>query len=723
MRSMYKRKNLLRAFPAALVATVAFAFSFSASAQSFTLEQVMGSPFPSELTAAKEGSRIAWLFDARGERNIWVADGPDFVRSARQITHYTGDDGQPIASLRLTPDGKTVLYARGSELNEQGDSADPTHNVHQPKQQVWAKEVDSSDPPRLLGDMGCPEEDCEDIEISPDGKWAVWAAKKKLWIASIDGKQQARELAYIRMEAEQPRWSPDSRSIAFVSDRGDHSLIGVFDLGVESVRYLQPSVDKDNLPRWSPDGKSIAFVRVRGTEQKEPLIPIRPNPWSIWIADASTGKARELWHSGAALRDSLPELTESASFDFAEGRVIFASEQDGRNHLYSIPISSAPTSSATATLLTPGDFDVEDVTLSPDRKFLVYSSNQNDVDRRHLWRVPVDGSQRQQALTHGETIEWLPTITGDGKGILCLGSSATLPAMPYVIAPQGREVLAASALPKDFPSEQLVTPRQVIFKSEDGLTLHGQLFIPRNARASTRLPGLVFMHGGPNRQMVLGFHYMDYYHNAYAMNQFLASRGYVVLSVNYRLGIMYGRDFREAPNTIWRGAAEYKDVLAAGKYLQSLPDVAPEKIGLWGGSYGGFLTAMGLAENSDVFKAGIDFHGVHDWSVFLTQRPYFGNLALRPPDADAAIKLAWQSSPDSHLATWKSPVLLIQGDDDRNVPFEQTVDLAQRLRDHNIPFEQLVFPDEIHGFLLWKSWIAGYQAAADFFDRKLKEQR
>jgi dipeptidyl aminopeptidase/acylaminoacyl peptidase len=107
--------------------------------------------------------------------------------------------------------------------------------------------------------------------------------------------------------------------------------------------------------------------------------------------------------------------------------------------------------------------------------------------------------------------------------------------------------------------------------------------------------------------------------------------------------------------------------------------------------------------------------------VFLTQRPYFGNLALRPPDVDAALKLAWESSPDAYLDTWRSPVLLIQGDDDRNVPFEQTVDLVERLREHHVPFEQLVLPDEIHGFLMWATWIKVYDATADFFDRTLKE--
>ena len=695
-----------------------FGYAVLASAQSpFTVEQVMSSPFPSELVGATHGNRVAWVFNAKGVRNVWVADGPDFVHSARQVTHYSADDGQPIASLRLTPDGKTVVYALGSELNDAQESANPASFTKGASQQVFALEVDAKGKgagPRLLGEMGCPEEDCEDIRISPDGKWALWSAKKKLWLASLDGKQPAKELATVRGAAVQPKWSPDGKHVAFVSEREGHSLIAIYDFDGASIRYLAPSVDKDSMPRWSPDGKWIVFVRTAGDEQKLPLIPVRPEPWSLWIADATTGAGRLLWRSGEKLEDSLPELTEDISLNVAaDGRVVFASEKDGWNHLYSIASTGGE-----PTLLTPGDFDVEDVILSADKAWVIYSSNQDDVDRRHLWRAPVIGGKSPEALTTGETMEWSPVQTGDGKSIVCLGSTATSPAMPYVVTAQGRDMVAKQALPADFPSASLVTPKQVIFKSEDGITLHGQLFMPRSVQG--KVPALVFMHGGPIRQMMLGFHYMDYYHNAYAENQYLASRGYAVLSVNYRLGVMYGRAFREAPNTIWRGAAEYKDVVAAGRYLQQLPDVDRDKIGLWGGSYGGFLTAMGLARNSDLFKAGVDFHGVHDWSVFLTERPYFGNLALRPPDADAAVKLAWESSPNASISTWKSPVLLIHGDDDRNVPFSQTVDLVQRLRAQHVPFEQMILPDEIHGFLRWKDWVRAYTATGDFFDRTLK---
>ena len=706
MRSLIRFHVLLAVL---LVSTISFAQA------SFTLEQVLSSPFPTGLTAATHGNRIAWTFDAKGIRNVWVADGPDFSGTARPITRYKEDDGQPIVSVKLTPDGKTVLYVLGSELNGAQEVANPLSWARGAKQQVFAVDIDAkSAEPRSLGEVGCGDEGCEDIEISPDGKWALWSAKKKLWLASVDGKQQAKELAVVRGDSTSPRWSPDGKHIAFVSERGDHSFIAVYDFGGTSIRYLAPSVDKDSMPHWSPDGKQILFVRTPGDEHKLPLIPVVPEPWVLWVADATTGEGHLVWRSGNQLDDSLPEPFEDSALNFAaDGRIVFSSEQDGRNHLYWIAASGGK-----PTALTSGDFDVEEVSLSADKKSVIYSSNQDDVDRRHLWRVSLAGGAPQE-ITKGESIEWSPLETGDGKYVVCLGSTATSPAMPYQVTPTGQQMIAKQALPKDFPSADLVTPKQIIFQSEDGITLHGQLFLPRNP--SGKLPGLVFSHGGPRRQMLLGFHYMDYYHNAYANNQYLASRGYAVLSVNYRLGIMYGRAFREAANSIWRGAAEYKDVVAAGKYLQSLPDVDKDKIGLWGGSYGGFLTAMGLARNSDMFKAGVDFHGVHDWSVFLTERPYFGSVALKPPDGDAAVKLAWESSPDAYVSTWKSPVLLIHGDDDRNVPFSQTVDLVQRLRKQHVSFEQLIIPDDIHGFLRWRNFLRAYQATDDFFDRTLKQ--
>jgi acetyl esterase/lipase len=265
----------------------------------------------------------------------------------------------------------------------------------------------------------------------------------------------------------------------------------------------------------------------------------------------------------------------------------------------------------------------------------------------------------------------------------------------------------------------MAAPEPVVFRAADGMEIHAQLFRPPQAGAGVRHPAMVFFHGGSRRQMLLGFHHRDYYANAYAFNQALASHGYVVLAVNYRSGIGYGMAFREAVNYGATGASEFNDVIGAGLYLQSRPDVDPGRIGLWGGSYGGYLTALGLSRASDLFAAGVDLHGVHDWNVVIRNFVPDYEPEAHPEFAE----LAYASSPMASIDGWRSPVLLIHGDDDRNVPFSESVDLAEALAARDVEFEQLVFPDEVHGFLMHASWVGAYEAALDFLDRKLRDPR
>jgi dipeptidyl aminopeptidase/acylaminoacyl peptidase len=691
--------------------TVALALFIMAGAVaargSFTLEQVMSAPFPSELVASPTGGRVAWVFDACGLRNIWVAEpsGGGSYQS-RQLTRYTEDDGQDIGELAWTRDSRAIVYVRGGDFDTGGSYPNPASAPESVEQDIWVVSLDGG-APRKLAEGHSPV-------VSPQGDSVAYVFKDQVWRVRLVEGAKPEQLIHDKGKDSSLRWSPDGSQFAFVSRRGDHSFVVVFNVETKSLVYLDPSVDRDSAPVWSPDSRQIAFLRLPASRDDLIFLPKRTGPpWSIRVADAATGQGHEVWRAAAGRGSVFREIVaEHQVFWGAGDNLVFPWERDGWTHLYSVPAAGGA-----AKLLTPGEFEVEFVSLSPDRRQLIFASNQDDIDRRHLWREPVTGDHPTR-LTTGEGIDWSPVMMSDGVTVSLLHSDARRPARPAILGDAGEiRDLAPETLPGDFPAADLVTPQQVILPAADGLRVHAQLFLPKDEASGQRRPAVIFLHGGSRRQMLLGWHYMDYYHNAYALNQYLASRGYVVLSLNYRSGIGYGLDFREALEYGPSGASEFNDVQGAGLYLRQRADVDPSRIGLWGGSYGGYLTALGLARASDLFACGVDLHGVHDWNLeFQNWTPSYN-----PAERQDAARLAWESSPLASVKTWRSPVLLVQGDDDRNVPFTEMVRLVEALREQRVEFQQLVFPDEIHDFLRHRTWLAAYHAASDFFDRHLKK--
>ncbi len=673
----------------------------------FTIEQLLSAPFTSEIVASPSGARVAWVLDEQGARNLWVAEGPAFAR--RRVTSYRGDDGQEITGSAFTPDGATLVYVRGGAANRAGEIPNPTSDTTGVEQAVWAVPV-AGGPPRQIGTGG-------GAAVAPRGGLVGFVNRGQIWIGGVSGTPSATQAAKVRGSARSLAWSPDGTQLAFVSARGTHAFVGVLTVATGTLTWLQPSLDTDDAPAWSPDGTRLAFLRRPPARDRVIFVPEREGqPWSIHVADVAAGTSREVWRAAAG-RGSVfqpvefgPQLVWSA-----EHRLVFPWERDGWKHLYSVPAAGGE-----ATLLTPGAFEVDDVSYAPGAHTAVVSSNQGDIDRRHLWRVSTSGAAPPVALTPGHGLEWNPAVLADGVSVAYVAADARRPGQPALLeatgAPRG---FGADALPASFPAAALVEPQAVAITASDGLTIPGQIFRPATALApGEKRAALIFFHGGSRRQMLLGWNYRSYYHNAYAFNQYMASKGYVVLSVNYRSGTGYGLDFREALDYGASGASEYHDVVGAGLFLRAQADVDPTRIGLWGGSYGGYLTAMGLARASDLFAAGVDVHGVHDWNNAI--RNFMPNYnAERRPDV---ARLAAQSSPLAFVDGWRSPVLLIHGDDDRNVPFAESVDLVEQLRARKVHVEQLVFPDEVHGFLLNRSWIRAYTAAAEFLDRHLRRR-
>ena len=715
---------------------------------------------PMLLTSAARADRVAWKTYERGMRNVYTAAAP--LWKPVKLTAFNEDNGIEISNIMLSADGAVAVFVRGDVSPARDWMANPSHDPDGPERAIWAVRT-SGGPAWKVAVGGAPS-------LSPDGKAVLYVKDGQIYrapvtpgtaVSAMDKGAKAFITAWGRQS--NPRWSPNGKKIAFVSDRENHAFIAIYDVAKRNLSYIDPSVDCDGNPVWSADSRQIVFTRRPGTpfgaQNQEgsggignpqgavfsaqaaiqrmrnggfgppcggggfgggggggrggaaaaaPTGAQRPGFFqaafpggytlSLMVADVATRTAKEAWHNQPGER----AFTSLNGLRYATGSVVFPATvpNDEWDRWFSINLTNpakAPTLLTTTDGLIEGAGSAE---LSADGKTLFYTTNAKDIERRHIWSVPVAGGTPQQ-LTTGEGIEVSPVRLASGKGLAVLYFDFNTPASVGIVANgSDKAKIIFPVLGRDFPRDAHVKPQIIWTKAADGTAVSNQLFLPSDLKPGERRPTMVFVHGGPSRQMLPGYHYMEFYHWAYAYNQWLAAQGYIVLSINYRRGIGYGRAFQNAPNAQALGNSEYQDVVAGAMYLRTRDDVDASRLGIWGLSYGGLLTAQALARNSDLFVAGVDYAGVH----------------LYGSSVDTAA-LSFKSSAVGSIDKWKSPVLLVHGDDDRNVDFAQTVGLVQLLRARNIYHELTVIPDDTHESMLHKNWVDTWERTDLFLKR------
>ncbi|MCJ7679594.1 MAG: prolyl oligopeptidase family serine peptidase, partial [Candidatus Aminicenantes bacterium] len=549
------------------------------SGETFTMEEVLSPPYPWGLVSASQTDRIAWIFYERGERNVWTAAAPDF--KPVNLTGYKKDEVFELPDVFLSNDGTIAVYIKNGRPNSAGWVTNSDSRPVRRRQEIWAVQT-SGGKPWLVTEGSDPV-------LSPDNKWMLVVKDGLIHRYSLDPQHDSsvppkqKILFYAAGQNNSPRFSPDGRMVAFVSRRNDHSFIGVYDIEKKLIRWIAPGVDNDSDPWWTSDGKRIVFIRRPGRQYgAQPGFRDRGAVnLSFWIGNIEKGNAMEIWRTPR----EKPRFYSFRNFRLTPSeRILFTAEADEWNHVYSLGLSGGE-----PTDLTPGKGMVEHLGLTCDGKSMIFSSNRGDIHGRHIWKVQTDGGEDPVQLTSGSTIGTYPVSLASGTKAAFLYATSRHPTSIATVPSDGGAItiLAPENLPAAFPMNRLVEPKLVILKAEDGTEISCQLFLPKGAKEGDNLPGVVYTHGGPIRQMLLGWHYMEFYSEAYGINQYFANHGYAVISINYRSGIGYGRSFRNASNTGMSGAAEYQDILAGVRYLQSRPEVDSERIGKWGLSYGG----------------------------------------------------------------------------------------------------------------------------------------
>ncbi len=579
------------------------------------------------------------------------------------------------------------------------------------------------------------------FDWSPDGRLA-YAQGGHIWLAEPEGDHSRRITRGVSKDSS-PRWSPVGERLAFVRDGGllvyeiDRQCLTTCELpGTVAAGYA------DSISvRWSPNGERLAAGIVCAAQRD--LAVVNRSGELVWRTDTADNEAAFAWIDDDHLHvtqvdpttrfrvhqlvdigtGETRELVREESEKGLKGELSPVVRKNGAGIAYVLTPENWPHvfyyDLATNSLrqLTHGDCDDtghagDALEFSPDGSMVVFSTNrETDLNQRQLWSVEVD-SGNMTKLTSIPGTDSCAAWSPDGRSIAYLHCSPDQSAdiwLLEVAQPDSARQLTHS-MPESLTSEKTILPRHLTYPSTDGFQVHGDIFLPKGFDASRRYPAVVWVHGGMSRQMRYGWHPMHSYSLFYSFNQYLLHRGFVVLSVDYRGSIGYGRAYEEG-TYLSMCQGDLADVVAGASYLKSLDYVYPDAIGVYGLSYGGYMTLGAMTKHPDAFAVGVNIAGIWDWPQYERWREetypgsrWQGTQRLGGlPNAENA-QVWHEASPMHFVDGLKNPLLNLMGTEDERVDFTQMDSIIRDCVAHEKDFAVLYYPGETHTFTHRRTW-------------------
>lgn len=669
---------------------------FTVFAQEITIDDVVRIKYIGSPNVSPDGKHIAFTWDDQGKIDLWTVN----VESGK-LTQITKTGENTARSVSWTPDGskmrllengdiwyvdpeapmnKTRLYI--TEENESGLNWAPDESglIFSRSAQTWYRSTTSNWEIQLTSETSRRT----GMQFSPDGKRILYT------YSAISGA--APETGPVRFGGQR---MPAGVRGAEISGRE----IQIMELRTGDVIWKYTG--SLSSPQWMPDGRRILGQRTAGQERGRVFV----------VVDTQTDTEDEIWEysggSGISLSPS--------------GDHIIMMRPDGNwDHIWTVSIPDK-----SAKQVTFGDYEIESSVWSPDGKSILFVSNEGTSGERHIFLVSPDGGERVRLTGHMPGTNINPRFTADGKSIVFTHAG------PYKVSdiwimeavPNGKAAQLTNSMPPAFTEDNIVVPEEVIYKGALDWDIRAWLFKPKDFDPDKQYPAVVWVHGGPIRQMRYGWHPSRSYSLFYSYHQRLLQLGYVVLSVNFRGGIGFGRGFENAID-MKMGIDDVIDVNNGGKYLKSLPYVDAERVGVWGLSYGGYMTLHALGKHPGVFSMGINVAGVYNWATQIEiygRRGRFVNfMGGTPEQSPEAYRVG---SPKTYFQNINVPLLHLQGTADRNVPFSQMDEIVNDMVKYNKQHEVMYYPDQVHVFQDGDVWRHAFAKIEAFFEAHLKKNQ